>query len=51
MERVKLRLTGDFFNAFNHPNDNNPSSTTGLINLGVQSNAARIIQISARLEF
>jgi len=53
VERVKLRLTGDFFNAFNHPNDVNPNATTGLINKGVQSsfNPPRIIQISARLEF
>ncbi len=50
-ERYKLRLTGDFFNAFNHPNNNNPNTTTGLINLGVQSNAARIIQLSAKFEF
>ena len=50
-ERIKVRLTGDFFNFFNHPNNNNPSGTTGLINLSSQSNGARIIQISARLEF
>jgi hypothetical protein len=50
-EKMKVRFTGDFFNFFNHPNNNNPSSTTGLINLSSQSNGARIIQLTARLEF
>jgi hypothetical protein len=51
LERYKLRLTGDFFNAFNHPNNNNPNTTTGLLDLSQQSNAARIIQLSAKFEF
>ena len=50
-EQIKFRLTADFFNFFNHPNNNPPDKTTGLINLGVQSNAPRIIQFSARLEW
>lgn len=50
-ERYKLRLTGDFFNAFNHPNNNKPNTTTGLIDLSQQANAARIIQLSAKFEF
>ena len=50
-ERVKLRLTGDFFNAFNHPNDPNPNGTTGLVDLSQQKNDPRIIQISGRLEW
>lgn len=50
-ERVKLRVTSDFFNFFNHPNDLNPNSTTGLIDLSQQSNDPRIIQFSARLEW
>jgi hypothetical protein len=50
-ERVKLRLAGDFFNFMNHPNDLNPNTTTGLINLGQQNNDPRTIQIGARLEF
>ncbi len=50
-ERYKVRVTGDFFNAFNHPNNNNPNSTTGLIDLSQQANAARIIQLSAKFEF
>ncbi|MCX6621682.1 MAG: hypothetical protein NTY38_11530, partial [Acidobacteria bacterium] len=50
-ERVKIRFTGDFFNAFNHPNDNNPNGTTGLIDMSSQRNDPRIIQISGRLEW
>jgi hypothetical protein len=51
MERVKLRFSGDFFNMFNHPNNPNPNTTTGLVNLSIQTNDPRIIQFSARLEF
>ena len=50
-ERIKLRMSGDFFNVFNHPNLNNPNPTTGLINLSSQPNSPRIIQVGARLEF
>lgn len=50
-ERIKLRLTGDFFNAFNHPNDNNPNTTTGLINMSSQKNDPRIIQLTGRIEW
>ncbi len=50
-ERVRLRLAGDFFNFLNHPNDLNPNTTTGLINLGQQPNDPRTIQIGARVEF
>ncbi len=50
-ERIKVRLSGDFFNVFNHPTLQNPNATTGLINLSVQANSPRIIQIGARLEF
>jgi hypothetical protein len=50
-EKLKLRLAGDFFNAFNHPNDLNPNAITGLINLSQQVNDPRIIQIGARVEF
>ena len=50
-EKLKLRLSGDFFNFLNHPNDLNPNTTTGLINLSQQANDPRIIQIGARLEF
>ncbi len=50
-ERVKARLTADFFNAFNHPLDLNPSTTTGLQDLSRQPNDPRIIQFSLRVEF
>ncbi len=50
-ERVRLRMSGDFFNSFNHPTLNNPNATTGLINLSSQANTPRIIQVGARIEF
>lgn len=50
-ERIRLRMSGDFFNVFNHPNLNNPDAVTGLINLSSQPNSPRIIQVGARLEF
>ena len=58
MERVKLRFTADFFNAFNHPIDYLPgdpnrtlNTNTGLLDLSKQENDPRIIQFSLRLEF
>jgi hypothetical protein len=50
-ERLRLRMSGDFFNVFNHPTLNNPDAVTGLINLSSQANSPRIIQVGARLEF
>jgi hypothetical protein len=50
-ERTNIRFTADFFNAFNHPNDNNPNSTTGLQNLCCQANDPRIIQFSLRVDW
>ena len=50
-ERIRLRMSGDFFNVFNHPTLNNPDPVTGLINLSSQANSPRIIQVGARLEF
>jgi hypothetical protein len=50
-ERYKLLLAGDFFNVFNHPVITNLNTTTGLQNMGLQSNAARIIQLSAKFSF
>jgi hypothetical protein len=50
-ERIRLRMSGDFFNVFNHPTLNNPNPTTGLINLSSQANSPRIIQVGARVEF
>ncbi|MCL4794963.1 MAG: TonB-dependent receptor [Bryobacteraceae bacterium] len=48
-ERIKLRFSADLFNAFNHPNDANPDTTTGLQDLTVQTNEPRTIQFSLRL--
>ncbi|MCW5977079.1 MAG: TonB-dependent receptor [Bryobacteraceae bacterium] len=50
-ERLKTRITADFFNAFNHPLDLNPNAGTGLQDLSRQSNDPRIIQFSLRVEF
>ena len=50
-ERLKVRFTADFFNAFNHPNDVNPNSTTGLQDLSQQTNEPRIVQFSARIQW
>ncbi|PYV10099.1 MAG: hypothetical protein DMG23_08835 [Acidobacteria bacterium] len=50
-DRANIRFTADFFNAFNHPNNNPPSSTTGLQNLRFQANDPRIIQFSLRVDW
>jgi hypothetical protein len=51
LESGNVRFTADFFNAFNHPVDVNPNTTTGLQNLGVQANGPRTIQLSLRVEW
>ncbi|HVX65085.1 MAG TPA: hypothetical protein VHA11_00710, partial [Bryobacteraceae bacterium] len=50
-ERYRLRFTGDFFNAFNHPNNIDVDTKTGLLDLSQQVNEPRIIQFSAKFEF
>jgi hypothetical protein len=50
-EKTQLRFTADFFNMFNHPNNQNPNNTTGLQDLSVQTNEPRIIQFSLRLQW
>jgi hypothetical protein len=50
-ERVRTRLTADFFNVFNHPIDLAPDGTTGLQDLSRQSNDPRIIQFSLRVQW
>ena len=50
-ERVTVRFTADFFNAFNHPNDVDPTSTSGLQNLAFQNNEPRILQFSLRVDW
>ena len=51
LEAGNIRFTADFFNAFNHPVDVAPNTTTGLQNLGVQANTPRTIQLSLRVEW
>ena len=50
-EQAQLRFTADFFNAPNHPVDDNPNATTGLQDLNTQANGPRIIQFSARVSW
>jgi hypothetical protein len=51
LESGNIRFTADFFNAFNHPVDVAPNTTTGLQNLGVQANNPRTIQLSLRIDW
>ncbi|MHB8655869.1 MAG: carboxypeptidase-like regulatory domain-containing protein [Terriglobia bacterium] len=50
-ERFDIRFAADFFNAFNHPNDQPPDTNTGLQDLSFQANAPRVVQLSLRVEF
>ncbi len=53
-ERLDLRFAADAFNAFNHPNDVPPNTSTGLQDLSLQNtnfNSPRVIQLSLRVEF
>ncbi len=50
-ERWRVRLTADFFNALNHPLDNDPNASTGLQDLSTQPNDPRIVQFSLRVSF
>ncbi len=50
-EQVGARFSADFFNFFNHPNDVNPNSVTGLQDLSRQSNDPRTIQFSFRVDW
>ena len=48
---MNVRFTADFFNAFNTPMDPDPNATTGLQDLGRQTNDPRIIQFSLRFNW
>lgn len=50
-ERVNLRVTADFFNVMNHPNDPTGASAEGLIMTRTSANAARTTQLSMRLSW
>ncbi|MCX6622170.1 MAG: hypothetical protein NTY38_14100 [Acidobacteria bacterium] len=50
-ERMRVRLTADFFNVLNHPINLQPDGGTGLQDLSRQANDPRIIQLTARFEW
>jgi hypothetical protein len=50
-EDMNVRFTADFFNAFNTPMDPDPDQTSGLQDLGRQTNQPRIIQFSLRFSW
>ena len=50
-ETVRLQFSADFFNAFNHPVDIDPNTTTGLQDLSQQANPPRVIQLRARISW
>jgi hypothetical protein len=55
LERMKLQLRFDVFNAFNHPRFGGPDTNPGSANFGrvaqSQQNAARTVELGARLSF
>jgi hypothetical protein len=50
-ETVRLQFSADFFNAFNHPVDIDPNTTTGLQDLSQQANPPRVIQLRGRISW
>ena len=50
-ERASLRFNADFFNVFNMPGLNNPSSTSGIVSLQYSHNAPRQLQLTLRLSW
>jgi hypothetical protein len=48
-ESVELRLNFDAFNVFNHPNNPSAVAGTGVLDVRGQSNAARQLQLAARV--
>ncbi len=50
-EGIRLQFAADFFNAFNHPVDVDPNTTTGLQDLSLQANQPRVIQLRARISW
>ena len=49
-ERFNFRLSGDFFNVFNHPGNGTPGSN-GIMSTRGSANSPRTIQISGRISF
>lgn len=50
-ERVILRFSADFFNVLNHPNDPTGAGADGLILTRTSANAARMTQLTMRLNW
>ena len=52
-ERARAQLRCELYNAFNHPNFNNPSTNVSSSSFGLVTSAAsgRRVQVSARFEF
>lgn len=50
-ERVFLRFNVDFFNVSNHPGNNVPDSSSGIISLRNSAQEARQMQFTLRLTF
>jgi len=48
-ERVSMRFNADFFNVLNMPGTPMPASATGIINLNVSAQAARVLQLTLRM--
>ncbi|MCI0422942.1 MAG: hypothetical protein L0312_27575 [Acidobacteria bacterium] len=53
LERLNLQFRGEFFNAFNHPNWNQPGRDLGDSNFGIAASARdpRIIQFGLKVLF
>jgi hypothetical protein len=49
-ERVQLRVSVDFFNVFNHPNNQAPGGN-GILSLRNSGSNARTTQLGARLQW
>lgn len=50
-ERYNVRLSGDFFNALNHPGNPNTVGGDGFLNTRSSGTAARVVQLGLRLDW
>ena len=53
LERMRVQLRGEFFNAFNHANFGNPATTFGAAGFGAITTAAdaRVLQVGLKIYF